>query len=146
MTAIDLQLPAVMRSNLLTLQVTQERISASQQRLATGLKVNTALDSPPVYFAARGLTQRAGDLTAMKDQMGQAISTVKAADRGVTGIESLLQQARVWLPWAPTTLRSAPGRLWRPNSTPSWIRSTGSPVIPGTEGRIFWSVMDRSWP
>ncbi|CAO3429365.1 flagellin N-terminal helical domain-containing protein [Azospirillum doebereinerae] len=94
MTAIDLQLPATMRSNLLAIQVTQERMSVSQQRLATGMKVNTALDSPPVFFAARGLTQRAGDLTMMKDAMGQAISTVKAADKGVTGISSLLQQAR----------------------------------------------------
>lgn len=94
MIATDLQLPATIRSNLLTLQVTQQGMSAAQQRLATGLKVNTALDSPPVYFAAKGLIQRAGDLTTMKDAMGQAISTVKAADKGAGSIASLLQQAQ----------------------------------------------------
>ena len=56
MVSSDLQLPTAMRANLLTLQVTQRGMSAAQQRLATGLKVNAALDNPPVYFAAKALT------------------------------------------------------------------------------------------
>lgn len=94
MVSTDLPLPAAMRANLLTLQVTQRGMSAAQQHLATGLKVNTALDSPPVYFAAKALTQRAGDLSAMKDAVGQAISTVKAGDKGAKHIGDLLAQAR----------------------------------------------------
>ncbi|CAO3413476.1 flagellin N-terminal helical domain-containing protein [Azospirillum argentinense] len=111
MISPDLQLPAAMRANLLTLQVTQQGMSAAQQRLATGLKINAALDSPPVYFAAKALTQRAADLSAVKDAIGQAISTVKAGDKGVSGIGSLLQQARGLTTAALTSLGSDPAAI-----------------------------------
>ncbi|MBP2312142.1 hypothetical protein [Azospirillum soli] len=94
MVTSDVQLPAAMRSNLLTLQVTQQQQASVNQRLATGQKINTALDSPPVYFAAKALTQRASDLSAMKEAIGQAISTVKAGDTGAKHIGDLLAQAR----------------------------------------------------
>ncbi|WP_376958017.1 hypothetical protein ABNQ39_13260 [Azospirillum sp. A26] len=94
MAATDLQFPAAMRANLLTLQVTGQKLATAQEQLVTGLKVNTALHSPQVFFADRTLTQRAGDLTVMKDAIGQAISTIRAGDAGITGIDKLLQQAR----------------------------------------------------
>ncbi|HEY1384063.1 MAG TPA: flagellin [Dongiaceae bacterium] len=82
------------RSNLLLLQQTSSLLEKTQVRLATGNKINSALDGPAAFFAAKGLTQRAGDLDGLKDGIGQAISTIKAGDSGISGIESLIEQAR----------------------------------------------------
>lgn len=94
MAVNDVTLSSSMRSNLLQLQNVNDKIAQKQQILATGNKVNTALDGPTAYFAAKSLSQRAGDLTALKDSMGQAISTIKAADKGMTSIDSMLDQAK----------------------------------------------------
>ncbi|HYD69258.1 flagellin [Azospirillum sp.] len=94
MAVNDVTLGASMRSNLLQLQNVNDKIAQKQNILATGNKVNTALDGPTAYFAAKGLTQRAGDLSSLKDSMGQAISTIKAADKGLTSIDSMLDQAK----------------------------------------------------
>ena len=83
-----------MRSNLLLLQNITAQQTRVQERLATGNKINSALDGPAEFFAARSLTQRAGDLSSLKDAMGQAISTIGAADKGVTSIEGLIEQAK----------------------------------------------------
>jgi flagellin len=90
----DVQLSASMRSNLLTLQSTNTQIEKKQAVLSTGNKINTALDGPNSFFAAKSLSQRAGDLTSLKDALGQSVSTIKAADKGITSIESLVEQAR----------------------------------------------------
>jgi len=90
----DVQLSASMRSNLLTLQSTNTQIEKKQAILSTGNKINTALDGPNSFFAAKSLSQRAGDLTTLKDALGQSVSTIKAADKGITSIESLVEQAR----------------------------------------------------
>lgn len=90
----DVPLTASMRSNLLLLQRTDAKISDTQNKLATGQKINTALDGPTEFFAAKGLTTRANDLNSLKDAMGQAVSTIRAADTGITSIESLIEQMR----------------------------------------------------
>ncbi len=94
MAGNSISLSAGIRSNLLLLQQTTSLLEKTQLRLATGNKINTALDGPTSFFAAKGLTQRAGDLDGLKDGIGQAISTIKAGDTGITGIENLLEQAR----------------------------------------------------
>jgi len=90
----DIQLTAGMRNNLLLLQRTNSQIETIQNRLATGNKINSALDGPTNFFAAKGLSTRATDLGTLKEAMGQAISTIKAGDKGITAIESLIEQAR----------------------------------------------------
>ena len=90
----DISLSSSMRTNLLQLQGVQDSIAKKQNILATGNKINTALDGPTSFFAAKGLNQRAGDLTALKDTMGQAVSTIKAADKGLTSIDDMIEQAR----------------------------------------------------
>jgi flagellin-like hook-associated protein FlgL len=92
--ANNIPLTSGIRSNLLLLQQTSSLLEKTQLRLATGNKINTALDGPAAFFAAKGLTQRAGDLDGLKDGIGQAISTIKAGDAGITGIESQIEQAR----------------------------------------------------
>jgi flagellin-like hook-associated protein FlgL len=92
--ATSITLTAGIRSNLLLLQQTSALLDKTQVRLATGNKINSALDGPAAFFAAKGLTQRAGDLDGLKDGIGQAISTIKAGDAGISAIESQIEQAR----------------------------------------------------
>ena len=94
MATNDVQLTGGIRSNLLLLQQTSTKLERTQQRLATGNRINSALDGPVNFFAAKGLNRRADDLTQIKDAIGQAISTIKAADTGITSIEKLLEQAK----------------------------------------------------
>ncbi len=90
----DISLTAGMRSNLVSLQGTVDLLSRTQSRLATGKKVNTALDNPTAFFAAQSLDSRAADIDSLKSAMGQAIQTIQAADKGIKGITSLIEQAR----------------------------------------------------
>ncbi|OYQ32889.1 flagellin [Niveispirillum lacus] len=94
MSTSDVQLTAGMRNNLLLLQKTNKQVESIQNRLATGNKVNSALDGPTNFFAAKGLSVRAGDLSKLKESMGQSISTIQAGDKGITAIESLVEQAK----------------------------------------------------
>jgi flagellin-like hook-associated protein FlgL len=94
MATNSISLTAGVRSNLLLLQKTTSLLESTQVRLATGNKINSALDGPAAFFAAKGLTQRAGDLDGLKDGIGQAISTIKSGDEGITAIEKLVEQAR----------------------------------------------------
>jgi flagellin-like hook-associated protein FlgL len=94
MASNDIQLTAGIRSNLLLLQQTSTLLDRTQQRLSTGNKINSALDGPVSYFAAKGLTQRSDDLNLIKDQMDQSVSTIQAANSGVTQIETYIEQLK----------------------------------------------------
>ncbi len=91
--ANDVVLGAAMRSNLLSLQNTQRTIDSTQLRLATGKKINSALDGPQSFFTAQSLNNRASDLTRLLDGIGQSIRTIEAADKGVTALTKLVEQA-----------------------------------------------------
>jgi len=90
----QISLTASMRSNLLSLQNTSALMSQTQERLATGKKVNSAIDNPGSYYTAQSLSNRANDLSSLLDNMGQAISTIKAADEGIEAITSYVEQAK----------------------------------------------------
>ena len=76
MSTSNIPLTSGIRSNLLLLQRTSSQLESTQLRLATGNKINTALDGPAAFFAAKGVNQRAGDLDGLKDGIGQSISTI----------------------------------------------------------------------
>ena len=90
----DINLAGGMRQNLSNLQVTAMLQARTSQRLATGLRVNSAVDDPSAFFAAANHRSRANDLAGRKDSMGEAIQTVKAADAGIKAITSLIEQAK----------------------------------------------------
>ena len=94
MASSNVTLTAAIRTNLLSLQSTQAQLNDTQNRLATGKKVNSALDDPNAFFAAQGLTNRADDLSRLVDGIGQAVQTLKAADNGLTSLTSLIEQAQ----------------------------------------------------
>ena len=87
-------LSASVRQNLLSLQSTADMLGTVQNKLATGRKVNSALDNPKSFFTASGLTNRANDLSNLLDDMGQSIQVLKAADQGITSISKLVDSAK----------------------------------------------------
>ena len=88
-----ISLTASMRSNLLSLQNISRQVSSTQNKLATGNKVNSAIDNPSSYYTARSLTNRANDLDALLDSMGQAVSTIKTATTALETGATFLEQA-----------------------------------------------------
>jgi flagellin len=94
MANTDVGISSSVRQTLSTLQRTSSDINTIQNRLATGLRVTSALDNPSNFFAAKSLNNRAGDLTALQDSMGQGISTIKAAAEALTAIEDTLTQMK----------------------------------------------------
>ncbi|NVK34187.1 MAG: ABC transporter substrate-binding protein [Rhodobacteraceae bacterium] len=92
--ADNITLSAAVRQNLLTLQSTADLMSGVQNKLATGLKVNSALDNPNSFFTASGLNSRAGDLNNLLEDMGQSLQTLKASDEGITTITDLVETAK----------------------------------------------------
>ena len=90
----DITLSSDIRQNLVSLQMVSQLMSRTSERLASGRRVNNPIDDPQAYFAAQNHRNRASDLAARKDTMGEAIQTVKAATEGVKSITSLIQQAK----------------------------------------------------
>jgi flagellin len=90
----EITLSTATRTNLLSLQNTTGLIGKTQERLATGLKVNSALDDALAFFRARNLNSRAEDLASIKDQINGGINVIKAAVQGLESMESVLKQMK----------------------------------------------------
>ena len=89
----DITLTGGIRSNLLSLQNTSSLIEDTQFKLSTGKKVNSALDNAVSFFKAQSLNFRASDLSARKDGIQQGMNVLDAADKGITAILDLVEQA-----------------------------------------------------
>jgi flagellin len=87
-------LSASVRQNLLSLQSTAELLSTTQNRLATGNKVNSALDNPTNFFTAQGLNNRASDITNLLDSIGNGVQVLQAANTGLTSLQKLVDTAK----------------------------------------------------
>jgi len=90
----DIILTAGVRQNLLSLQNTASLMSQTQNRLATGKKVNSALDNPISYFTSQSLNDRATDLNSLLDSISNATQTLDAANNGITSLTKLVQSAQ----------------------------------------------------
>src|SRR5262245_546914 len=91
---MGITLSAGVRQNLLSLQKTADLMSTTQNRLATGKKVNSALDNPVNFFTSSSLQSRSSDLSTLLDSMSNGIKTLEAADNGLTSITSTLQSMK----------------------------------------------------
>ena len=87
-------LSAAVRQNLLSLQDTAALLSTTQNRLATGNKVNSALDNPTNFFTAQGLNNRASDINNLLDSIGNGVQVLQAANTGITSLQSLVDTAK----------------------------------------------------
>jgi flagellin len=86
-------LSASVRQNLLSLQSTASLLATTQNDLATGKKVNTALDNPTNFFTAQGLDNRASDIANLLDGIGNGVQVLQAANTGITSLQSLVAGA-----------------------------------------------------
>ena len=107
----SITLTASMRSNLNSLKNISKQMNTTQERLSTGKKVNSAIDNASSYYQARALTNRASDLDALLDAMGQGIQTVQAATQGLTSGVSFLEQASAIATEALATTK-IPSKEW----------------------------------
>jgi flagellin len=87
-------LSASVRQNLLSLQSTAALLATTQNDLATGNKVNSALDNPTEYFTAQGLNNRASDINNLLDGIGNGVQVLQAANTGITSLQSLVSSAQ----------------------------------------------------
>ena len=73
----DIVLSAGVRSNLLQLQQTSDLITQTQNKLATGKKVNAALHNAINFFTAQGLDTLANNLNSLLGSMSNGVSTFR---------------------------------------------------------------------
>src|ERR1700722_1836893 len=87
----DIVLTAGIRQNLLSLQETSQLQQTTQERLATGKKVNSALDNAVDYFTSASLSARSTELASLLDSMTNGVNTITAANNGLTSITQTIQ-------------------------------------------------------
>jgi hypothetical protein len=87
-------LSSSVRQNLLSLQATADLLSTTQNRLATGKKVNTALDNPTNFFTAQSLDSRASDISNLLDGIGNGVQVLQQANTGLTSLQKLVDTAK----------------------------------------------------
>jgi flagellin-like hook-associated protein FlgL len=114
----DITLTAAVRQNLLSLQDTAALLSQTQERLASGKKVNSALDNPTNFFTAAGLDARASDISNLLDSIGNGVQVLQAADTGITSLQKLVDTAKSI---ANQALQQPPGY-----SPPANVQFTGA--------------------
>lgn len=89
-----ISLTAQMTTNLLSLQSTSKLMGLTQERLATGKKVNSAIDDPVAFFDASAHYQLASDYANFKNGMSEAVQTIKAATDTIESIKNLLNSMK----------------------------------------------------
>src|SRR5438270_2031507 len=94
MAMSSIVLSASLRQKLLSLQSTADLLSTTQNRLATGKKVNTALDNPTNYFTAASLDARASDINNLLDGIGNGVQVLQAANTGISSLQKLVDSAK----------------------------------------------------
>ncbi len=87
----DPVLSAGVRQNLLSLQSTADLMAKTQNRLATGKRVNSALDNPSNFFTSQALSFRASDLNSLLDAIGQGQKVLETADQGISAITKTIE-------------------------------------------------------
>ena len=90
----EINLSTATRANLLALTRTTDLIARTQERLSTGLKVNSAIDDAISFFQARSLSDRASDLTLLKSNIDLGINTLEVASTGVESISGVVEQMK----------------------------------------------------
>ncbi len=88
----DIVFSGAIKSTVLSLQRTERQLDTTALRLATGRKVNSALDNPQNFFASLNLNNSASDHNRLIDGIGQSARTVQEALIGVEAIERLINQ------------------------------------------------------
>ena len=122
-------LTASVRQNLLSLQSTADLLSTTQNRLATGNKVNSALDNPTNYFTAQGLNNRASDINNLLDSIGNGVQVLQAANTGITSLQKLVDTAKSI---ANQVLQAPAGYTTKSTVSSTALTGTAGGLVDGT--------------
>jgi flagellin len=122
-------LSASVRQNLLSLQSTADLLATTQNRLATGKKVNTALDNPTNFFTAQSLDNRASDINNLLDGIGNGVQVLQAANTGITSLQKLVDTAKSV---ANQTLQAAVGYSTKSSAASAAIAGATASDLRGT--------------
>ncbi len=128
MSLSNITLTAAVRQNLLSLQGTAELLATTQGRLATGKKVNSALDNPTNFFTAAGLDARASDISNLLDSIGNGVQVLQAANTGITSLSKLVDTAKSI---ANQVLQQPSGYSARSTITSSVLAGTAANLVDG---------------
>jgi flagellin len=126
---MSIVLSASVRQNLLSLQSTADLLSTTQNRLATGNKVNSALDNPTNFFTAQGLNNRASDINNLLDSIGNGVQVLQAANTGITSLQKLVDTAKSI---ANQVLQAPAGYTVKASATTAAPTGAGALATPGT--------------
>jgi len=129
----DIVLSASVRQNLLSLQSTADLLSTTQNRLATGNKVNSALDNPTNYFTAQGLNNRASDINNLLDGIGNGVQVLQAANTGITSLQKLVDSAKSI---ANQALQATSGYTSKSTATTSAVTGATASNLLGPSGSV----------
>jgi flagellin len=112
---MSISLSSGVRNALSAIQSNTSQAEVQQKRLATGKKVNSAIDNPANFFTSQGLKSRSSDLSRLLDGIAQGAKTLEAADKGIKAITKLVEAtqgaARQALQNASTNLSSTGSAL-----------------------------------
>src|ERR1700754_3907669 len=132
-------LSASVRQNLLALQSTANLLAKTQNDLATGNKVNSALDNPTEFFTAQGLNNRASDISNLLDGIGNGVQVLQAANTGITSLQSLIANAQSI---ANQVLQAPTGYSTKSNvSSNTLTGATSANLLNGTSSNVAGSVV-----
>ena len=112
------------RQNLGSLQSIKSGETVAQSRLATGKRVNSALDNAVNYFTSASLSDRAGDLSNLLDGISNSVQTLQAATKGIDSITTLVKSAQSAAKQAVQTADSASDAIVTGDNTTSISRSS----------------------
>jgi flagellin-like hook-associated protein FlgL len=82
-----------MRTAVYSMADLQSQIDVANKRLATGKKVNNAIDNATSYFAAKAFSTEATKLNGLIESMSQARQTIDKANKAIDGGVKLLESA-----------------------------------------------------
>lgn len=104
---MSVMLTSAMRANLSALQNTAQLMGLTQERLATGKRVNSAIDDPTAYFSAKQGSDSADNLNSLKSAMGEGLQTLKAATTAIDAAANVLTQMKSLVNQAKATTDTA---------------------------------------
>src|SRR5882724_2468278 len=133
MSLSNITLSAAVRQNLLSLQGTADLLATTQGRLATGKKVNSALDNPTNFFTAAGLDSRASDISNLLDSSGNGVQVLQAANTGITSLSKLVDTAKSI---ANQVLQQPSGYSAKSTVSSSVLAGTAANLVDGTNIKV----------
>src|SRR3954469_2042704 len=91
---VDATISAGTRAALFALSSMQSQVSAMENRLATGKRVNAPIENAISYFLSAGLSSRANAINGLMSDITNTQGSIAAANNGITAIRALLTTAQ----------------------------------------------------